>query len=189
MSDEVLHYAIINGLRPNIRTHVLQQGVGELNETIRKAKIAEASWTEDPITNLLVESMRTNTKLAEQQAEQLKQLSAQVAALSASQSLQEIAEKAQKSVVAAMTETSRAKDENRRSTTRPSRPFDRTTGLEQNPAVGQLRFAFRSQPRWRDQGVSMSIQTLTASYALVVGHVIAMISVMQKIEVVHFVEN
>lgn len=103
--------------------------------------------------------MRTNTKLAEQQAEQLKQLSAQVAALSASQSLQEIAEKAQKSVVAAMTETSRAKDENRRSTTRPSRPFDRTTGLEQNPAVGQRGFAFRSQPRWRDQGVSMSTDT------------------------------
>jgi hypothetical protein len=64
-----------------------------LIETIRKAKTAEASSTADPITDMLVESMRTNTKLAEQQAEQLKQLSAQVAALSASQSLQEIAER------------------------------------------------------------------------------------------------
>jgi hypothetical protein len=62
--------------------YVLKQGVGELSETIRQAKIAEASSTADPITNLLVESMRTNTKLAEQQAEQLKQLSPQVAALS-----------------------------------------------------------------------------------------------------------
>jgi hypothetical protein len=58
MTDDVLHYAIINGLRPNIRTHVLQQGVGELAETIKRAKIAEAASTADPITSLLVESIK-----------------------------------------------------------------------------------------------------------------------------------
>lgn len=88
--------------------------------------------------------------------------------------------------MAAVTETSRAKDENRRSTTRPIRPFDRTTELEQNPAVGQRGFAFRSQPGWRDQGVSMSTDTnrQLCSRCGTVGHVIAMISVLQKIEVV-----
>ena len=159
MSDEVLHYAVINGLRPNIRTHVLQQGVGDLADTIKRAKICEAATTGDPITNLLVESMKTNTKLAEQQAEQLKQLSAQVAALSASQSLQEIADKAQKSVVAAMTGSSHTRDENRRSDTRPNRSYDRNTRPELNPAAGQRGFTSRPQPRWRDQGVSQSTDT------------------------------
>jgi hypothetical protein len=45
-------------------------------------KIAEASSTADPLTSLLVESMKTNTKLAEEHAAQLKQLSSQVAAMS-----------------------------------------------------------------------------------------------------------
>jgi hypothetical protein len=45
MSDEVLHYAVINGLRPNIRTHVLQQGVGDLSDTIKRAKTCEAATT------------------------------------------------------------------------------------------------------------------------------------------------
>jgi hypothetical protein len=103
--------------------------------------------------------MKTNTKLAEQQAEQLKQLSAQVAALSASQSLQEIADKAQKSVVAAMTGSSHARDENRRSDTRPNRSYDRNTRPELNPAAGQRGFTSRPQPRWRDQGVSRSTDT------------------------------
>jgi hypothetical protein len=50
--------AMINGIRPNIRTRVLQQGVGELAATIKRAKIAEAASTADPITSLLVESIK-----------------------------------------------------------------------------------------------------------------------------------
>jgi hypothetical protein len=130
--------------------------------------------------------MRTHTKLAEQHAEQLKQLSAQVAVLSASQSLQENAEKTQKSVVAAITETSCARDENRSSRTRLSRSYDHNIGPEQNPTAGQR--GFTSHPSL-DGEIWMSVTVhLNASYALV-RHVIAAISALLKTEAANIAEN
>ena len=41
VSDEMLNFAVIQGLRSPIRIHVLQQGVKGLAETLRAARIAE----------------------------------------------------------------------------------------------------------------------------------------------------
>lgn len=48
ISDEMLNFAIIQGLRAPLRIHVLQQGVKDLRQTLRSAKIAEASQAADP---------------------------------------------------------------------------------------------------------------------------------------------
>jgi hypothetical protein len=85
ITDEFLHFAVINGLRPNLRSQVLQQGVKTLQDTIRAARIAEASASTDPITALLIENMKTTSHIAQQQADDLKELSAKVSALTVTQ--------------------------------------------------------------------------------------------------------
>ena len=78
ISQELLNYAIVSGLRPNIRTHVLSQGLKDLNDTIRAAKIAECSLTSDPTSLLLLEALQSNKQTAEKQALDLKTLNDQV---------------------------------------------------------------------------------------------------------------
>ena len=57
LSDEMVHYAILNNLRANLRMHVLQQGMSTLDATIRAAKIAETSCTANPMSALLVDAL------------------------------------------------------------------------------------------------------------------------------------
>ena len=84
---EVLHYAVINGLRGPIRLHVVQQGVKTLDDTIRAAKVAEAaaSTTPDALTVLMLDAMKANAQASEKQATELKQLATRVAALTGTQ--------------------------------------------------------------------------------------------------------
>ena len=61
--ERVLHImAILNGLRPAVRTHVVQQGVHDLEQTIRAAKIAEAAGTDniDPTAEALMDMMKAS---------------------------------------------------------------------------------------------------------------------------------
>lgn len=81
ITDEMLHYAVLHGLRPSIRIHVLQSGVKDLTETVRAARLAEISNNTDPLTALLLESIKNTTKAAEQQASDIKELSAKLSSL------------------------------------------------------------------------------------------------------------
>jgi hypothetical protein len=84
LPPEVLHYAVINGLRGPIRLHVVQQGVKSLDDTIRAAKVAEAaaSTTPDVIPMMMLDAMKATAQASEKQAAELKQLAARVATLS-----------------------------------------------------------------------------------------------------------
>ena len=83
--DQVLHMALINGLRGPIRMHVAQQGLTSLDQTIRSARIAEAAAVSapDPLTTTLVEMMKASVQASEKQTNELQQLTHKVAALSA----------------------------------------------------------------------------------------------------------
>ena len=81
MTEEMLHYAVLHGLRGPIRLHVLQSGIKDLNETVRAARIAEASNASDPLTALLLETLKTTTQSAQKQASDIKELSAKVSSL------------------------------------------------------------------------------------------------------------
>lgn len=83
ISEELLNFAVISGLTPTIRTHVLSQGLKGLNETIKAAKIAECSLTSDPTAALLLEALQTNKQLVDKQTEDLRSLAKQVAGLQA----------------------------------------------------------------------------------------------------------
>jgi hypothetical protein len=85
LPPEVLHYAVINGLRGPIRLHVVQQGVKSLDDTIRAAKVAEAaaSTTPDVMPMMMLDAMKATAQASEKQAAELKQLAARVATLSA----------------------------------------------------------------------------------------------------------
>lgn len=67
MTEDMLHYAVINGLLPHIRTHVLSQGARTLDDTIKAARIAECSLTADPVTSLLMDSIKANKSIADRQ--------------------------------------------------------------------------------------------------------------------------
>jgi hypothetical protein len=83
IADDILHYAVLNGLRSNIRGHVLQQGVKTLKAMIEAARIAETSASADPLTALLMENIKATSQAAEKQAADLKELNAKVSALTA----------------------------------------------------------------------------------------------------------
>jgi hypothetical protein len=84
ITDDTFHHAVLHGLRGPIRLHVLQQGVTDLEQTLRAARIAEASTAADPLTSLLLETIKTTTNMAEKQAADIKELSAKVSALATS---------------------------------------------------------------------------------------------------------
>jgi hypothetical protein len=81
MPDNMLHYAVLNGLRPAIRSHCLQQGTRTLDETLKAARIAEASQASDPLTSLLMETIKVTSQAAQKQAADIAQLTKQVASL------------------------------------------------------------------------------------------------------------
>ena len=82
----MLKDAVIHGLRPTLRMFVLQQKPGSPEETIRMAKVAEATAQPslDNVSALLMEAMKASTKANEAQAAELKTLAGKVAALTES---------------------------------------------------------------------------------------------------------
>jgi hypothetical protein len=65
MTDESLNYAIIQGLRPHLRMAVLQQGVKDLKETIRLARLAEVAQVSDPLSALVMDSLKNQSSKIE----------------------------------------------------------------------------------------------------------------------------
>ena len=68
LGEEMLHYAILNGLKPIIRNQVLAKGVQSLEETLRTARIAECSAQTDPVQSLLMETLKSNKEVADRQS-------------------------------------------------------------------------------------------------------------------------
>ena len=61
IDESTLRYAILNGLRPAVRTHVLQADVKTLDELINAARVADAAVsTSDPAMSALLEEVRTS---------------------------------------------------------------------------------------------------------------------------------
>jgi len=82
ISDEMLHHAVINGLKPSIKASVLTKGVTTLEQTVRSAKIAEDALGVDPLHQMLLEALTRNASLADKQTAQISDLAARVSALS-----------------------------------------------------------------------------------------------------------
>ena len=81
ISDEMLHHALIHGLKPSIKASVLTKGVTTLDQTVKAAKIAETALGVDPLQNMLIEALTRNASLADKQTAQITDLTARVAAL------------------------------------------------------------------------------------------------------------
>jgi hypothetical protein len=96
--------AVVSGLKPNLRCVVLLNGLKDLNETIRLARIAESILSTDPVTALLLENMKNTTQIAEKQSQEIRDLTAKVSALSADTVLHQLAQKSEASAVAAATD-------------------------------------------------------------------------------------
>lgn len=82
IDDTMLHYALVNGLRNPLKMQVLQFGLKSLPETIRSARIAEASTSADPLAALLTETIRATARASEKQEAQINDLTAKVMSLS-----------------------------------------------------------------------------------------------------------
>jgi hypothetical protein len=82
ITDDTLQFAVIHGLREPIRLHILQQGVQDPQQTLKAARIAQASTTVDSLTALLLETIKTITQAAEKQAVDIEDFSSKVSALS-----------------------------------------------------------------------------------------------------------
>ena len=78
MTEESLHYAFLNGLKPQLRLHCLQNGVTTLEQTLRSALVAEVSGVADPMTTLILDSLKQNSVASEQQLLQIKALTDKV---------------------------------------------------------------------------------------------------------------
>jgi hypothetical protein len=63
ISDELLHLAVLNGLRPNTRCQILSSGIKDLPETIRLTRAAEATLFTDPVTALFWKTRKMHHKL------------------------------------------------------------------------------------------------------------------------------
>ena len=87
LSDQLINAAFINGLRTPLRTHVIQQGVSELEASIRAAKIAEVAGvnTDSEMSAILLETLKNNAKMQSEQMTQIKSLTEKVAELSTGQ--------------------------------------------------------------------------------------------------------
>ena len=81
LGDEMLHYAIINGLTPAIRNQVLAKGVTNLEDTLKTARIAECSVQTDPVQALLLDTLQSNKEIARQQSDTFNVLANQIQTL------------------------------------------------------------------------------------------------------------
>ena len=81
LSDEMVRFAIIGGLKANIKQFFIQNAPTDLNEALRCARIAEASATADPTADLLEKVLRPTAANALKHEAALKQLTSQLSAL------------------------------------------------------------------------------------------------------------
>lgn len=165
ISEDMLHLAVLNGLRPNIRCQVLQQGAKDLNQTVRLARIAETTLSTDPVTALLVENMKVTSQIAEKQSQELKELTSKVSALSATTTLSQLAQKAEATTVAAamgaaanMQQTRYFSDraDTRDNETRRPATYRFTRQQQRGGATGDRRFNNNDQ-RYQRTGMSRPI--------------------------------
>ena len=88
--DQMLLYAILNGLRGPIRTHCLTQNCQTLEQIIHAARVAEASAAGDPVSEILMSALRSTTAAAVKQEADIKTLTDKVAALEAPRPTQDM---------------------------------------------------------------------------------------------------
>ena len=83
LTPDIIHYALISGLRPKIRMAVVQNGLKTLEQSIESACIAEAAAesSDDPVPSLLLQALRDHTAVSSKQTEDLKHLASCVASL------------------------------------------------------------------------------------------------------------
>jgi hypothetical protein len=87
--DEILHMAVVQGLRPALKRQVIQNGLVDLETTIRNAKLAESveSTSADNMSSALVELMKATLENSKQQTSEIKSLSGKVAAMTTNASV------------------------------------------------------------------------------------------------------
>jgi hypothetical protein len=150
ISDDLLHLAVLNGLRPNLRCQILSSGIKDFPETIRLARAAEATLSTDPVTALLLENMKNTSQMADKHSQEIKELSTKVTELSANAAIGQSAQKSEASSVAATTENSYSGQVNRAFNPRSTDSRnDRGRGAQRprGPPMGA------PQPRnWRNAG-------------------------------------
>ena len=83
LGPDVQNYALVNGLKPQIRMAVVQNGLKTLEETIKAARIAEAAaeTSEDPAQSVLLQALRDHIATSSRQSDDIKQLTSCVATL------------------------------------------------------------------------------------------------------------
>ena len=89
VNDEMLRYAIMRGLRKELRSHVIQSGATSLNDLISAARVAEIATAENTtsstpsegLLNQLLQEMSANRRVSEQNAAELQRLARSTAAV------------------------------------------------------------------------------------------------------------
>jgi hypothetical protein len=77
--EETIKHALVAGLRAPIRMQVLLRGTSTFEKVLETARLAEGSNSSaDPITALLHEQIRSSTKAAEKQSDQMRELASRV---------------------------------------------------------------------------------------------------------------
>ena len=63
IGDEIVHFAVINGLLPPLRERVLTKAVTTLEQTLKTARIAESTIQADPVHSLLLDTLNRKQQL------------------------------------------------------------------------------------------------------------------------------
>jgi hypothetical protein len=157
ISDELLHLAVLNGLRPNIRCQILSSGIKDLPETIRLARAAEATLSTDPVTALLLENMKNASQIADKQSQEIKELSAKLSAIQTTAAINQIAQRSEASAVAATTENMHSGQMNRAFNPRSTDSRNERNYDAQRLRGPQMR---APQPRnWRNNGARQTARS------------------------------
>jgi hypothetical protein len=157
ISDELLHLAVLNGLRPNIRCQILSSGIKDLLETIRPARAAEATLSTDLVTALLLENMKNASQIADKQSQEIKELSAKLSTIQTTAAINQIAQKSEASAVAAATENMHSGQMNR-----AFNPRSTDSRNERNHDAQRLRGPqMRAPPprNWRNNGARQTARS------------------------------
>ena len=93
LADEILLFAIIGGLKANVKQFCIQNAPQSLNDALRCARIAEASVTVDPTVALLEKVLNANAQNAIKQETAMKHLTEHLSALSLNPAVASTAER------------------------------------------------------------------------------------------------
>jgi hypothetical protein len=84
LSEQLVQYAIINGLIPRYKSFVLSHNPTSLEHTIELARLAETCTVADPVSNLVLDSVNAQSRLSQENAEAIRQLNEKLDQMSAS---------------------------------------------------------------------------------------------------------